>query len=162
MTVLGILAVVAGVAGIVGSIVPGLPGPPVSWVGMLLAFFAKGLDKTGEPMTLTLLLIWCGVMIVVTILDYVVPAKFTRVTGGTKAGSRGALIGLFLGMFLTPVGMLLGSLLGAFIAELLFAGKGVGASAKSSLGAFAGFLCGTGLKLISSGIMMYYIIVYAF
>lgn len=162
MTVLGILAIVAGVVGIVGSIVPGLPGPPVSWVGMLLAFFAKGLDKTGEPMTLTCLIIWCAVMVVVSVLDYVVPAKFTRITGGTKAASRGAIIGLLAGMFLTPVGMILGSLLGAFIAELIFAGKGIGASVKSALGAFVGFLCGTGLKLISSGLMMYYIIVYAF
>lgn len=162
MIVLGIIAIIAGVAGIIGSIVPALPGPPVSWVGMLLAFFAKGLDKTGEPMSLTFLLIWCGIMIVVTILDYVVPAKFTRVSGGTKAASRGAMIGLLLGMFLTPIGMIVGSLIGAFAGELIFAGKGFTGSVKSSLGAFAGFLFGTGLKLISSGIMMYHIIIYAF
>ena len=29
-----------------------------------------------------------------------------------------------------------------------------------ALGAFAGFICGTGLKLIASGMMMYYIFVY--
>ena len=162
MTVLGILAIIAGVAGIVGSIIPALPGPPASWIGMLLAFFAKGLDKSGEPMSLTFLLIWCGIMIVVTVLDYIVPAKFTKITGGTKAASKGAMLGLLLGMFLTPVGMILGSLIGAFAGELIFAGKNITDSVKSSLGAFLGFICGTGLKLISSGLMMYYIIIYSF
>ena len=162
MTVLGIIAIVAGVAGIVGSIVPALPGPPVSWVGMLLAFFAGGLDASGEKMTLTVLLIWLAVTVLVTVLDYVVPAKFTSVTGGSKAASTGAMIGLVAGMFLTPIGMIAGSLIGAFAAEMLFAGSGVGKSLKASLGAFVGFLCGTGMKLVCSGVMLYYIIVYSF
>ena len=39
-------------------------------------------------------------------------------------------------------------------------GKGTGESLKSSFGAFLGFLSGTGIKLISSALMLYYIIVY--
>jgi hypothetical protein len=58
--------------------------------------------------------------------------------------------------------MILGSLLGAFVAELLFAGKNAADSVKSAFGAFLGFLFGTGLKLICCGVMMFYIIVYAF
>lgn len=158
--VLTVLAIIAGVIGIIGSIVPGLPGPPVSWVGLLLAYLGKGLDGSGEPMTLTFLLIWAGITILVTVLDYVVPAYFTKVTGGSKYASWGAIIGLFAGMFLTPIGMIMGSLLGAFLADFIFADHGVWASFKSSLGAFLGFLFGTGLKLISAGIMMYYIIVF--
>ena len=38
--------------------------------------------------------------------------------------------------------------------------KGAGDSIKSALGAFLGFLFGTGIKLIASGLMLYYIIVY--
>ena len=38
--------------------------------------------------------------------------------------------------------------------------KKSGGSVYASRGAFAGFLCGTGLKLIASGMMMYYIFVY--
>ncbi len=34
------------------------------------------------------------------------------------------------------------------------------ASLKSAIGSFLGFLFGTGIKLIASGAMMYYIIVY--
>ena len=156
MNVLEILALVAAVFGIVGSIVPGLPGPPVSWVGMLLVFFAE--KGTDNPMTLTVLIVWLVITVVVSILDYVVPAWTTRAAGGHKAASTGALIGLLAGIFLTPVGMIAGALLGAFIGELMVTDKGVFAAFKAGLGAFVGFIFGTGLKLITSGIMCYIIV----
>lgn len=156
MNVLEILALVAAVFGIVGSIMPGLPGPPVSWVGMLLVFFAE--KGTDNPMTLTVLIVWLVITIVVSVLDYVVPSWTTRAAGGHKAASTGALIGLLAGIFLTPVGMIAGALLGAFIGELMVTDKGVFAAFKAGLGAFAGFIFGTGLKLITSGIMCYIIV----
>ena len=156
MSILEFLALAAGLLGIIGSIVPGLPGPPVSWVGLLLLFIGK--SDGWHPVTATALLVWLAVTALVTVLDYVVPARFTRMTGGSKAASRGALLGLFVGMLLPPIGMILGSLAGAFLAELLAADKSVGESVKASLGAFMGFIFGTGMKLIASGIMMYYII----
>ena len=58
--------------------------------------------------------------------------------------------------------MIMGSLLGAFLAELLFANKPAITSLKSAFGAFLGFMFGTGLKLICSAVMLFYIIVYAF
>lgn len=156
MNVLEILALVAAVFGIVGSIMPGLPGPPVSWVGMLLVFFAE--KGTDNPMTLTTLIVWLVITVVVSVLDYVVPSWTTRAAGGHKAASTGALIGLLAGMFLTPIGMIAGALLGAFIGELMVTDKGVFAAFKAGLGAFAGFIFGTGLKLITSGIMCYIIV----
>lgn len=155
-----ILALVAAVIGIVGSIVPGLPGPPVSWVGILLLFInSRGGE---EPMTLACLLVWLGITIIVSILDYVVPAWTTRAAGGHKAASTGALIGMLAGIFLTPVGMILGALLGAFIGELMVTDKGVFSAFKAGLGAFLGFIFGTGLKLITSGIMCYIIVKFIF
>jgi len=79
-------------------------------------------------MSTTFLLIWLGVVIVISILDYLVPGYFTKLTGGSRYGSWGAIAGLFIGMIYPPVGMILGSLLGAFVAEFLFAGKDTGAS----------------------------------
>ena len=160
MSVLAILAVAAGVIGIVGSIMPGLPGPPLSWAGMLLAYFAKGTNGDGDPMTTKLLIIWLVVTVVVSILDYVIPAYFTRMTGGSKAAARGAIVGLFVGLFVPPIGIIVGTLLGAFLADFFIEDKGVWESFKSSIGAFLGFIGGTGVKLIASGLMMYYIIVY--
>ncbi|MCQ2065594.1 MAG: DUF456 domain-containing protein [Bacteroidaceae bacterium] len=157
-TLLLTLAIIAGIIGLIGSIVPGIPGPPISWVGMLFAYFQRQAAGSDDPISKRLLFIWLGITVVVTVLDYVIPAKFTKVAGGSKAGSWGAIIGLFAGMFLTPIGMLSGTLLGAFLGELLVAKKKPGPAVKSALGAFAGFIVGTGLKLLTSGIMMYYII----
>ena len=160
-TAIIILAVLAGIVGIAGSILPGLPGPPVSWLGlMMLYFWGHGANGAGEPMSLSFLLVWLAVTVVVCLVDYVVPAYFTRVTGGSKAAGRGAIIGLFCGMFIPPVGIILGTLGGAFLAEFLVARKDGWQSTKSAVGALLGFLFGTGIKLISSGLMMYYIIVY--
>ena len=162
-TVIAIIALLLGLVGIVGSVAPGLPGPPLSWVGLLLVYlWGGGTDGAGNAMALTFLLIWLGVTIVITILDYIVPAYFTKLTGGSKAGGIGAIIGLFAGIFLAPVGMILGSLLGAFIAELIVAKKDTATSIKSALGAFLGFLFGTGAKLAAAGVMLFYIFVYAF
>lgn len=160
MSVLAVLAIVAGLVGIIGSIVPGLPGPPVSWVGLLLLYIDKGTDGAGDPMTLTFLLVWLGITVLVSVLDYVIPAYFTRLTGGTKTAARGAIAGMLVGLIVPPVGIIVGTLLGAFLAEFIVEGKQAGDSLKSSIGAFLGFIGGTGIKLISSGIMLYYIFVY--
>ena len=156
-----ILAVLAGIIGIAGSILPGLPGPPISWAGLLiLHLWGNGTNAAGNPMTTKFLLIWLAITIVVCIIDYVVPAYFTRVTGGSKAAGRGAIIGLIVGMFVPPVGIILGTLGGAFLAEFLVSRKNGWESTKSAVGALLGFFFGTGIKLIASGLMMYYIIVF--
>ncbi|MBO7069918.1 MAG: DUF456 domain-containing protein, partial [Bacteroidales bacterium] len=131
-------------------------------IGMLIIYIWGHGTHAGHTMTLTLLLIWLALTVIITILDYVVPSYFTKVTGGSKYGGIGAGIGLVAGMFLTPIGMILGALIGAFLAELMFADKSAGASAKSALGAFLGFMFGMGMKLIASAIMMYDIVLYAF
>jgi Uncharacterized protein conserved in bacteria len=160
-TLIVILALLAGVIGIIGSILPGLPGPPVSWAGLLLIYIqGNGTNGAEDPMSLTFLLVWLAVTIIVCIVDYVVPAYFTKLTGGSKLAGRGAIAGLIVGMFVPPIGIILGTLLGAFLAELLLDGKSGWQSFKSALGALLGFLFGTGMKLIVSGLMMYYICVY--
>lgn len=153
-----VFAVILGVVGIIGSIVPGLPGPPISWIGLLLAFFGRRIAESDNQITLTCLLIWLAITLIVTVLDYVIPSKFTRLAGGSKAGSWGAMIGLLVGIIFTYIGMIAGCFLGALIGELAFGKKEFGASCKSALGAFAGVMAGTGLKLITTVTMMFYII----
>lgn len=156
--VLFVFAVILGIAGIIGSIVPGLPGPPISWAGLLLAYFGRKLAESGNEYTFTFLLVWLAITVVVTVLDYVIPAKFTRLAGGSKAGSRGAMIGLLAGILFTAIGMIAGCFLGALVGELLFGKKEFNASCKSALGAFAGVMAGTGIKLIATVTMLFYII----
>lgn len=162
-TFIAILAIVLGIVGIIGSVAPALPGPPLSWLGMLaLYIWGGGTNGSGEPLSTQFLLIWLAIVVVISILDYIVPAYFTKLTGGSKWGGWGAIAGLFIGLVYPPVGMILGSVLGAFVAELLFAGKDPGTSVKAAFGAFLGFIFGTGLKLTCSAVMLFYIIIYAF
>lgn len=155
-----VIAVILGLLGIVGSFVPVLPGPPLSWLAMLLLYIAGGTDSCGEPMTLRLLLIWLIVTIAVTVADYLFPAWITRKTGGSRYAGGGAVAGALIGIFFPPAGIIFGVAAGAFLAELLFAKRDIGASLKSAFGAFLGFVLGTGVKLASAAIMLYYIFVY--
>ena len=156
--VLFVFAVIFGLAGIIGSIIPGLPGPPISWAGLLLAYFSRRIAESSNEITFTFLLVWLVITIVVTIIDYVIPAKFTQLAGGSKAGSWGAMIGLLAGIIFTVIGMIAGCFLGTLVGELLFGKKDFSASCRSALGAFAGVMAGTGIKLITTVAMMFYII----
>ena len=156
-TLIVILAILAGIIGIAGSILPGLPGTPISWVGLLLLFLWGP-----EEMQVKTLIVWGIVVATVSVVDYIVPMYFTKVTGGSKYAERGAIIGLFAGIILTPIGMILGSFLGAFLFELYYTRQGAIQALKAAFGSFLGFITGTGLKTIVSVIILWKIFVFAF
>ena len=160
-TLIIVLAILAGVIGIAGSILPGLPGPPLSWVGLLILYiWGNGTNAASEPLSTTALLIWGAVVVVVSVVDYLVPMYFTKVTGGSKYAERGALIGLIAGIIFTPIGMIAGSFLGAFLAEIIYAHKDPGSSLRAAVGSFIGFIAGTGIKTIASVLIMWQIVIY--
>ena len=154
-TIIVILAILAGSIGIAGSILPGLPGTPVSWIGLLLLYIWGP-----EEMPLKTLIIWGTITVIVSIIDYIVPMWFTKVTGGSKYAERGAIAGLILGIIFTPIGMILGSFLGAFLSEWYYSRKGFGQAMKAAIGSFLGFITGTGIKTIVAVLIMWKIIVF--
>lgn len=157
------LAVLAGIIGIAGSILPGLPGTPVSWLGLLILYiWGNGTNVAGEEMSMRTLIVWAIVVAIVSVIDYVVPMWFTKVTGGSRYAERGALVGLIAGIILTPIGMILGSFLGAFLFELYYTRQSAGQALKAAIGSFLGFITGTGLKTIVAVIIMWKIFVFAF
>ena len=156
-TIIIILAILAGIIGIAGSILPALPGTPISWIGLLLLYIWGP-----EDVPLKVLLIWGVVVVIVSLVDYIVPMYFTKLTGGSKYAERGAMIGLIAGIIFTPVGMILGSFLGAFLFELYYNRKGAAQALKAAFGSFFGFIMGTGLKTIVACMMLWKIIVFAF
>jgi len=158
---ISIIAIILGVVGIIGSVVPGLPGPPISWIGLLLLYFWGGTLLDKGPVSLTLLIVMLVVTTLVTLADYVFPSKMTKFTGGSRYASRGALAGLIIGIIFTPVGMILGCFLGAFLSEMYWGEKPAVQAIKSSFGAFLGVLLGTGIKLMATGVMMWFIVLHA-
>ena len=133
--------------GIIGCIIPGLPGTPLAYVGLWIAQATDRVDFSWQVM-----LIWGLVTIVVSILDYVVPAWGTKHYGGTKYGVWGSTIGVFVGLAFGAVGVIVGPLVGAVLGELI-SGKEWQQAIKAGWGSFIGILTGTILKLICCGLM---------
>jgi len=139
--------------GTIGCVVPILPGPPLAWIGLLVAFFSQYCDFS------VALLIGSGIAAMLSaVLDNLAPIYLTKKTGGTKAGSWGATIGLIVGLFIGPLGIILGPFLGALIGELIHDGNDKKRAFKSALGAFLGFLAGTGIKLVVCGFLIWFFI----
>ena len=147
-----IIAFLLLAAGILGAVIPVIPGPPLSYAGLLLLQWS-GYGKFSPAF----LLIWAGVTLIVTAMDYVLPSLLSRSFGGSRAAAIGSFLGLLVGIFLFPPwGMIVGSFLGAMAGEFIHnSGNGVKAF-KVALGALFAFIVGTGAKLIVSSVMLFY------
>ncbi|MGE0770504.1 MAG: DUF456 domain-containing protein [Cyclobacteriaceae bacterium] len=150
---LAILGGILMIIGLVGCIVPLLPGPPLSYVGLLVLQF-----RTDAPFSSNFLLVWAGITMVVTAVDYFVPVWGTRRWGGSSYGMWGCAIGLVAGFWFGPLGIILGPFVGAFAGEML-RHQNSDTAWRAAVGSFFGFLMGTIIKLIASGMMFYYFIV---
>lgn len=153
-TIIIILGALFILAGFIGSFLPVLPGPPISYLGLL------ALQLTANPpFSLNFLLIWALLVVLVMVLDNVIPAYGTKKFGGSSYGVWGSVLGLAAGVFFAPVGLVAGPLAGAFVGELI-GGKTKDRAFRSAWGSFMGFLGGTLLKVIASGMMGYYFLAY--
>jgi len=150
-----LLLIIAGVvlllAGIVGCVLPFLPGPPLAYASLLLLQVSSR-----APFSSDFLLLWAGIALLVTLLDYWVPIYGTKKFGGSKKGVWGATIGLLVGLFFfPPFGLIIGPFLGALAGELLD-GQEASRALKAAFGSFIGLLAGTVMKLVVSFIMGYH------
>jgi len=139
-------------AGMVGCFIPFLPGPPLSYIGLLSLQF-----KSGAGFTSSFMWWWAGIVLLITALDYFVPAYGTKKFGGSQYGIWGCTLGLIIGMWAGPFGIILGPFIGALVGELI-ANKNSHRALRAALGAFIGFLLGTLMKLITCLVMAWYFI----
>ncbi|GMN06237.1 DUF456 domain-containing protein [Croceitalea sp. MTPC5] len=141
--VLLILGFICILIGVLGSFLPVLPGPPLSWIGLLLLYSTKAVPDNWWLLGITLFF-----ALLITIMDYVIPAMGTKKFGGSKAGMWGSIIGLFIGLFLPiPGGIIIGAFLGAFIGELT-QNTDQKSALMAAFGSFLGFLTGTFMKFL--------------
>lgn len=147
--ILIILAFICLLVGLLGAVLP-LPGPPLSFLGVLLLHWTSYVQFPAS-------LLWgLGIAtIVVTVLDYLVPAWGVKKFGGSSYGVWGSTIGLVVGMFFGPLGIFVGAFVGGLVGELL-AGKNSGQALKAAFGSFLGFLFGIVLKVVLCIVMIWY------
>ena len=142
-----ILAFLFMLIGIIGCIVPGLPGTPIAYAGLWIAQASDRIDFSWQ-----FLLVWGIVVVIISVLDYIVPAWGTKHYGGSRWGVWGSTLGVIVGLFFGAVGVILGPLVGAILGELI-SGKQLNQALKAGWGSFIGILFGTILKLTACGLM---------
>ena len=89
-------------------------------------------------------------------LDYIAPIWLTKLGGGSKQAIWGSTIGVFIGLFFMPVGLIVGPLAGAFVGEFMHEQQ-LGKAIHVALMSFLAFLLTTGLKLVASLLMTFYV-----
>mgnify|MGYP000650287093 FL=1 len=139
-----ILGFICVLVGILGSFLPILPGPSISWIGLVLLYFTNAVPANYWVLGISLLL-----TIIISILDYVIPAKGTKHFGGSSYGVWGTNIGLVVGV-LTPItfGFIIGPFIGAFVGELIYNSKDHNRALKAATGSFIGFLASSFMKFV--------------
>jgi uncharacterized protein YqgC (DUF456 family) len=151
--ILLVLSVLLMLAGVIGCFTPGLPGPILSYLAVILLSLSDYGMFSGS-----FLIQFALFTLIVTALDYLLPIWGIKKFGGTKRGVWGAGIGLFLGIiFFPPFGIIIGPFIGAMIGELT-GGREFISAIKSSFGSLLGFLAGTVLKLVITGLMLFYFV----
>jgi uncharacterized protein len=132
------------IIGILGSFLPVLPGPSMSWFGLVLLYFTNAVPNNYWILGITLL-----ITVIISVLDYSIPAKGTKKFGGSSYGIWGTNIGLIVGIFVPiPFGFIIGPFVGAFIGELLYDYKDHGRALKAATGSFIGFLASSFIKFV--------------
>ena len=157
--ILIIAALILAISGLVGTIVPGIPGPPFGFLAVLILSFTKVVSYS-----YFFLIVLAVLAIIVTVLDYCVPAWGIKKLGGTEKGIRGSNIGVALGImtaliisFVGVLGILLGPFLGAYLGERSAGIPGKKAW-RAAFGSFMGFLAGTAVKTIYAIFILFLVI----
>ena len=137
-----VLAILLLIGGIAGCILPILPGSPLAYAGLLLLHLTDRIQ-----FSITQLVVWLIVVIVLQVVDYITPLLGSKYSGGTSFGSRGCVAGTLMGLFFMPWGIIIGPFIGAVAGEM-WGGSDLPHAIRAGIGTLFGFLVGTLLKVI--------------
>ena len=139
-----IIGLICMILGILGCFLPVLPGPFLSWFGLLILYFTNAIAMNYWFLGITLF-----ITLVITLLDFIIPAQGTKKFGGSKYGIWGTNIGLIIGLFTPiPFGFLIGPFVGAFIGEMIYNSNDHHRALKAATGSFIGFLASSFIQFV--------------
>lgn len=147
-----IIGIVLILLGVVGCVVPMLPGPQLAYIGLLVFHF-----MVGRPFSTTFLVVWFLVVVAVVVVDQLLPVVATKKFGGSKYGTRGAVIGTIVGLFFWLIGVVFGPFFGAWSGEFLNIGDWKKAI-KPAVGSFIGIVMSWVLKVGLCLVMGWYVV----
>ena len=135
--------------GLVGCIVPMLPGTTLILLGIVLL-------KLLLPVTLGWVIVgWIALIWLLSVLaDFLGIIIGARMFGGSKWGMSGATGGALVGMFFSLPALLVGTFFGAVAAEKFGAKKTDRESLRAGVGATAGFLLSTVVRVACALLML--------
>jgi uncharacterized protein YqgC (DUF456 family) len=155
LDILAWVVLVTGLAcGPVGAFVPIVPGAVLPVLGALM-------HKLILPQCLSWWTIaaLAAIAILERVVDFVGTLAGAKWAGATRWGLFGAAIGGIAGLFFLPLGLLFGPVLGAFVAEIIFARRGMADSAKSGVGAGIGYGISLAARLALALLMVVIVVV---
>jgi uncharacterized protein YqgC (DUF456 family) len=143
--ILILIGLICLVVGVFGSFLPVLPGPICSWLGLFLLYLTQAIPTNYWVLVPTFL-----IMVLISVLDYIIPAKGTKKFGGSKYGIWGTNIGLIIGIFFIPMvfGFAIGAFIGAFFGELYNNAQDKNVALRAAIGSLLGLLVSSFMKLM--------------
>jgi uncharacterized protein YqgC (DUF456 family) len=147
-----ILGLILALIGLIGCVLPVIPGPVLSFVSLIILSFAKD----WEPFSAVFLIIMAALMILVSVLDYIVPAIGAKKSGASKAGIWLSVIGMIMGIFFFPPwGIFIGAFMGGVMGEIL-SGQNGKEALKVGWGIFLGNMISIGFKLAYASMVIFF------
>ncbi len=139
-----ILGFICTILGVIGSFIPVIPGLSLCWIGLLLLYTTSAIPTNLWVLGLSFVLV-----LIITLLEYIIPAQGTKRFGGSKYGIWGTNIGLLIGLIAPiPFGFIIGPFIGAFVGELIYDSTNHQRALKAATGSFIGFLATTFMNFI--------------
>lgn len=137
-----ILAFLLGATALVGAILPVIPGLPLAYGGLLILYF------TGNDISITELIVWAIVILIVSLIDYFASPLITKKSGGSRSAVIGSAVGVVVGLFLGPLGIVFGAFIGAFVGEIIHKPNDKANALRVGFYSFIGFIIGTAIKIL--------------
>jgi uncharacterized protein len=154
--IFSLFLILGGLAGVILPILPG--GVFLSWLG----YFIFAIFTNFQKISLASTLIFLGVSVIVSVLDFVAPLLGAKKYKASRQGTAGAFLGSVFGTLTFSItGIILGPFIGAVFGELL-ARKNTKDAVKTAFGTFVGFLAGALIKTVFILIMAGFLFVKAF
>ncbi len=152
MTARQIIALLLAILWLIGSVLPVLPGVILSLIAMLIIEFVTPGGFSSQMWIISIILI-----IIAMVSDYLLPIWWAKRWGGTKYGTRWSVIWLIVWLFVPPRGLIIWPLLGAFVGEYIIHQDSRHAR-RAAWGSFLWSTASTVIKLIASGIILWFVI----